>query len=301
MNMTLCCASCGIAGGDDIKLKDCDGCDLVKYCSDECQEDHRPNHEEECVKRAAELRDEILFKQPESTHLGDCPICCLPVPIGSTSESKFILMSCCSKSVCNGCHYADQKREAESRRQHKCPFCRTVMPKTDEELNELLMKRIEVNDPDAMCAMGGERWEEGDYEAAFEYWTRAAALGDIGAHYILSNLYWKGRGVEKDEERELYHLTEASLGGHPEARYNLGCTEEQHGRMDRAAKHWIIAANLGDDDSLEAVKILYKHGYVSKEDFAAALRGHYAAIDAMKSPQRDEAATFLAERDRRSI
>ena len=26
-----CCASCGIAGDDDIKLKDCDGCDLVKY------------------------------------------------------------------------------------------------------------------------------------------------------------------------------------------------------------------------------------------------------------------------------
>ena len=28
---TSCCASCGIAEIDDIKLKDCDGCDLVKY------------------------------------------------------------------------------------------------------------------------------------------------------------------------------------------------------------------------------------------------------------------------------
>ena len=45
------CACCGIAGVDDIKLKDCDDCDLVKYCSDECQEDHRPKHEEECKKR----------------------------------------------------------------------------------------------------------------------------------------------------------------------------------------------------------------------------------------------------------
>ena len=34
----VCCANCGIAQVDDIKLKICDGgCDLVKYCSDRCQ------------------------------------------------------------------------------------------------------------------------------------------------------------------------------------------------------------------------------------------------------------------------
>eukprot|EP00985_Skeletonema_marinoi_P020392 scaffold12117_cov76-Skeletonema_marinoi.AAC.2 len=36
---TSCCASCGIAGGDDIKLKKCNGCYLVKYCSLKCQKD----------------------------------------------------------------------------------------------------------------------------------------------------------------------------------------------------------------------------------------------------------------------
>ena len=66
-NLSTCCASCGIAEIDDIKLKDCDGCDLVKYCSDKCKEDHRPQHEEACTDRAAELRDELLFKQPESS------------------------------------------------------------------------------------------------------------------------------------------------------------------------------------------------------------------------------------------
>ena len=39
------CANCGIAGVDDVTLKDCDGgCDLVKYCSDKCQENHRGQH-----------------------------------------------------------------------------------------------------------------------------------------------------------------------------------------------------------------------------------------------------------------
>ena len=33
----------------------------------------------------------------------------------------------------------------------------------------------------------------------------------------------------------------------------------------------------------------YKRGYASKEDFATALRGHQAALDATKSAQRDAA------------
>ena len=56
----VCCASCGIAEVDDIKLKECNGgCDLVKYCNDICSENHREQHDEECKKRKAELRDKL--------------------------------------------------------------------------------------------------------------------------------------------------------------------------------------------------------------------------------------------------
>ena len=293
-----CCASCGVAEIDDIKLKDCDDCDLVKYCSDECQEDHRPQHKEDCKKRAAELRDEILFKQPESTHLGDCPICCLPIPI---DPSKSTLYSCCCKRICQGCSIANKRREIEGRREPKCPFCRKVSPSTEGEINEFLMKRVEANDPVAMCSMGKKKYQEGDYKSAFEYATRVVALGDteayyqlghVEAHYGLSVLYNEGEGVEKDENKELYHLKEAAIGGHPEARHNLGCTEEENGRLDRALKHWIIAAKLGFDTSLEVVKNLYKAGFASKDDFTKALRGYQTAIEAAKSPQREEAAKF---------
>ena len=282
-----CCAACGIAGVDDIKLKDCNDCDLVKYCSDDCQKDHRPKHEEDCRRRAAELKDEILFKQPESTHLGDCPLCCLPLPI---DPNKFGLYCCCCKRLCVGCMYANTKREAEQRGflLPTCPFCRETMSKTDEEENERLVKRVNANDPVAICKMGTNKHYEGDYTAAFEYWTKAAALGDVNAHYQLSTLYFDGKGVEKDEEKELHHLKEASIGGHAEARHNLGCVEKKNGRMDRAAKHWIIAAKLGKDESLTNVKVLYQHGLVSKDDFAAALRGYQAAIAATKSPQREQ-------------
>ena len=282
------CASCGTAEGDDIKLKKC-ACHLVKYCSVKCQKDHRPKHKKECKKRTAELRDEILFKQPEGSHLGDCPICLLPLPI---DPSKSGFYTCCSKHVCDGCNIANKKREDERRLQHECPFCRSALHKTQDEKKERLMKRIEANDPVAMRNMGTDRNVGGDHEAAFEYWTRAAALGDVLAHYHLSILYHNGNSVEKDEKKYLHHTEQAAIGGHPAARWNLGFKEGENGRLDRAAKHWIIAAKLGHDQSLAAVKDLYRDGLASKEDFATALRGHKAAIDATKSPQRKEAAAF---------
>jgi len=37
---------------------------MVQYCSVDCQRTHRPQHKRECKKRAAELFDIALFKQP---------------------------------------------------------------------------------------------------------------------------------------------------------------------------------------------------------------------------------------------
>jgi TPR repeat protein len=82
-------------------------------------------------------------------------------------------------------------------------------------------------------------------------------------------------------------LEEASIGDHPRARFSLGANEWNDKRMVRAVKHFIIAANLGHDDAIEMLKKGYASGVVSKEDFAAALRAHYAAVDATKSPQRE--------------
>ena len=178
---TMICVSCGSAGGDDIKLKQC-ACHLVKYCSVKCQKDHRPQHKKECKKRVAELKDEMLFKQPESSNTGDCPICYLPV---SLDPKKSVLYSCCCKFICMGCDYANKKREIEGRLQQKCAFCRKAVPSTDEEENEQWMQRLEANDPMAMCYMGSKKSIEGDHESAFEYFTKAAAMGDAEAHYHL--------------------------------------------------------------------------------------------------------------------
>ena len=86
----------------------------------------------------------------------------------------------------------------------------------------------------------------------------------------------KGHGVKKDEKKELYNSEEAAIQGHTSARCNLAFHESKNGRFERAAKHLVIASNLGYDDAIQELKECYKRGLVSKADFAAALRAHQA-------------------------
>ncbi len=279
----LCCASCGKAEVDDVKLKKC-ACGLVKYCSIACQKDHRSKHKRPCKKRLVELRDEILFKQPDSIYLGDCPICCLPLAM---DPSESIMMPCCSKLICKGCEYANKKREKEAGLLHRCAFCRESMIFSKENALKRLMERVKKNDPVAMTEMGKKHYNEGDYETAFEYYIKAAELGSADAHYQLSCMYHEGCGVEEDMKKAFYHFEEAAIGGHPIARHNLGVEEGNNGRFERAKKHFIIAANLGLHESLECIRELYANGHASKEDYSDALRAYQASLGATKSAQRE--------------
>ena len=116
------------------------------------------------------------------------------------------------------------------------------------------MKRVGANDPAAMTQMGKARSKEGDYDSAFKYFTKAAKVGDAEAHFNLSGMYMKGEGVEKDYTKEIYHLEEAAIRGHAYARHHLGLYDGRSGRIERAAKHFTIAANLGYDDSIQTLK-----------------------------------------------
>jgi hypothetical protein len=72
-----CCADCGGVGGGGVSLKTCKSCTSVKYCNANCQKNHWPTHKQDCKRRAAELHDEALFKDPPAKE--DCPICFLPM------------------------------------------------------------------------------------------------------------------------------------------------------------------------------------------------------------------------------
>lgn len=282
----MCCASCGKAGVDDIKLKRCNSCYLVRYCGTDCQKTHWRQHKEACKRRAAELREERLFQQPQHGDLGDCPICLLPL---SNDFEKSSMQSCCYKLICNGCAYASLLHGEDGSLEDVCAFCRQPYPESEEEIWKNVMSRIEANDPVAMRQMGVKCHSEGDFRGAIEYWRKAIKLGDSEAHFQLAASYLEGKGVGRDLKKAVYHWEEAAIGGNTMARWMLGTQAMVRGMTQRAVKHFTIGAKLGCDKSLTDLKQAYAKGFVEKDDFAVALRLHHAAVDATKSPQRDAA------------
>eukprot|EP00985_Skeletonema_marinoi_P013621 scaffold6789_cov206-Skeletonema_marinoi.AAC.5 len=166
---------------------------------------------------------------------------------------------------------------------------------SDAEKDAIKRRRIASNDPITLREVGKDYYRERDYEKAFQHWSRAARLRDADAHYCLTILYLEGLGVEKDEKKRLYHLEEASIGGHLVARRNLGIDELSNGRLERSVKHLLIAANLGDAEAVEFLKEVhemgqeYEMGAFGIDVCDAAVRGYQAAVDATKSPEREAA------------
>ena len=66
-------------------------------------------------------------------------------------------------------------------------------------------------------------------------------------------MYHEGEGVEKDEEKAAYHWEKAAIGGHPQARYNLGSIEEENGNIERSVKHLIFSNRRIDEKALETL------------------------------------------------
>ena len=59
----------------------------------------------------------------------------------------------------------------------------------------------------------------------------------MDAHYQLADLYRNGQGVESDLGKT---IKEAAIGGHPFARFNLGCRAYMNENHERAVKHFIM-------------------------------------------------------------
>jgi hypothetical protein len=128
MNEIVCCAECGEEGGDS--LKTCKSCRQIKYCNSNCQKNHWSKHKKVCKQRAAELRDEALFKDPPPKE--DCAICFIPMPFKLiycvslppatilsvpiydfaianeelAAEATELYYPCCGKGVCKGCAHS---------------------------------------------------------------------------------------------------------------------------------------------------------------------------------------------------
>jgi len=290
-NNTSICANCGKGEEAGIDLKSCAACKLVKYCSRDCQLAHRSQHKKACKRRAKELHDEKLFKQPPP--LEDCPICFLRMPHLTSVQ---VYMACCGKVMCRGCVYAFQSRVSK-KEESVCPFCRVPAPSSNDELVQRYKNRAELNDAVAIRNLGSFYRLETygfpqNYAKALELFHRAAELGDSQSYYSIGNAYEFGRGVGVDKKKAIHYWELAAMEGNVDASFNLGVVEGRTGNMDRALKHFMNAIEGGYADSLEKVRDLYSWGIVTKDVYAKAQQVYQAYVDEIKSDQRDEAAAF---------
>jgi len=315
------CVVCGV-GGADIKLSDKKMCTTCEQKVEHCNQDGSPNNtnvsssngdidntdavsaglERMKISNGADISDDRLFQNPPPKE--DCPICFLPMPYapglcGVMTNTQ----PCCGKIMCGGCIEAADQEMQSGNMKDLCPLCRVPNPRKEKEKVKSLKKRMKLNDAEAFYSLGCHNYMLAQQYATggsglpkymsktIELWNKAAELGSIGVHYNLAVVYYGGQGVERDIEIAIKHYKLSAIGGHEVARHNLGHVELQYNdNIDRAMKHFMIAARSGYDGSLEEVGKGYKAGHVTKDEYASTLRAYQASCDEMKSGQREEAA-----------
>ena len=84
----------------------------------------------------------------------------------------------------------------------------------------------------------GEMGIPRNFAKGIELLKEAAKLGDVHAHYCLGFAYDEGDfGLKKDMNLAVNHYKVAAMGGHFEARHNLGVIKYKEGSFDRALRH----------------------------------------------------------------
>lgn len=169
----------------------------------------------------------------------------IPLPILQTGYAYY---SCCGKIICAGCEYAPlYDNEGNVIEEKGCPFCRTPPP-TSEEKPERILKRVEVDDVEAMLILGrcyltgSVGWPSfglpQDIKKGLELLHRSGELGSARAYCDIGSAYMYGRGgVEIDKKKAMYYYELAAIGGHLLGRLGIAGHEEKAGNKDRALKH----------------------------------------------------------------
>ena len=142
----------------------------------------------------------------------------------------------------------------------------------------------------------GERKTGKDVLKAIEYLIRAAELGSPAACTCIGIFYREGNGVAVDKERAAFFQRVGALRGCIFARYNIGYSEYFNlGNHEIAIRHWKIAAEAGDQDSLDALKKIYNADgkmpgkeFISKEEMDTVYRSGHGAQMEVKTEEREK-------------
>ena len=140
---------------------------------------------------------------------------------------------------------------------------------TEEELNRLATTYYEGN--------GVEQ----DYEKAFTYWERSAAMGNMDAQFRVGFCYFYGIGVKQDYSNAAVWFTKAAEQGEKGAQYNLGVMYENGigVRQDyvKAVQYYQISADQGNEFAQCNLAYCYLNGIGIKKDVKLAIHWYEVA------------------------
>jgi TPR repeat protein len=171
----------------------------------------------------------------------------------------------------------------------KCPFCNADQDKSIEEKIEEMTKRVQANDANSICELGAYYYQglnglQQDNKKGKDLYAKAAKLDHHKAHYNLADIYHFN---EVNLKKAKFHYEAAAMLGCEVARCNLGVMEYKSGNMDRAIKHWLIAASVGHFRSMHNLRELFHERRVSRETIDSTLAAYNSSCAEMRSEPRD--------------
>ena len=250
-----------------------------------------------------ELKGADLFAPLPPTE--DCAICLVPFP---RSNPDTCYQPCCGNEICLAC-YKENKESINKQNEEKnagkklvltCPFCREPEPTRADDFARLRARCLQ-NDRIAFTQMGGlyqdgELGQAKDDLKALDYWIRAVELGSANACSFIRNTYDQGNGVAINKKRAALFERVGALRGDITARYNIGFLEYNNfGNHEIGIRHWKIAAEAGDQPSLNWLRKIYnadgkKPGkeFISKEEMDTVYRSGHEAQMEVKTEEREK-------------
>ena len=166
-----------------------------------------------------------------------------------------------------------------------------------------LQARCLQNDHDAFKLLG-DNYRKGDGGLAkddlkaFDCYIRAVEHGSAEACTCIGFSYDRGEGVAVDKERAALFERVGALRGNITARHNIGCSEYDSGNHEIGIRHWKIAAEAGDQGSLDALKRIYNADgkmpgkeFISKEEMNTVYRSGHDAQMEVKTDEREKHRT----------
>jgi TPR repeat protein len=83
------------------------------------------------------------------------------------------------------------------------------------------------------------------------------------------------------------------MAGHDGARYSLGGLEANSGNLERAMKHWTIAASAGHYNAMHTLQFGFQQGGISRESINTTLAAYNKSCAEMRSKSRDIFIRFV--------